>query len=311
MAYQTASATSPADLLDKLRLFLLSAGWTVDNWADAGANKTLSVHRGSLYSTFTTLVTGGNATDPAPFVGVRGHTGYGVPEVAPSSIYYANDMAGPYVGYDFFEGDGESGPYVHVVVETQAGVFKHFGTGVLNKEGAYDSGQYVYASRWNYTSGQQAPSYISSPDSAYHAAPFDSRSQNTWGAVRADHDGESPAWRLGQGSANRLIVGYSSGATSTAYSAGTIGGPSRASPSALTGRTPLWPLWCLSPRPSSFYSPIGYPPDLRYVRLDNFNPKDLLTLGTDEWKVFPLIRKNGLLGEPNSGTFGYAYRVNP
>lgn len=34
MAYQTGTSTGPADLLDKLRLFLIAAGWTVNKWDD-------------------------------------------------------------------------------------------------------------------------------------------------------------------------------------------------------------------------------------------------------------------------------------
>lgn len=34
MAYQTGTATGPDDLLDKLRIWLLANGWTVNSWAD-------------------------------------------------------------------------------------------------------------------------------------------------------------------------------------------------------------------------------------------------------------------------------------
>lgn len=34
MAYQTGTSTGPADLLDKLRLFLIDQGWTVNKWED-------------------------------------------------------------------------------------------------------------------------------------------------------------------------------------------------------------------------------------------------------------------------------------
>jgi len=34
MAYQTGTSTGPADLLDKLRLFLIDNGWTVNKWED-------------------------------------------------------------------------------------------------------------------------------------------------------------------------------------------------------------------------------------------------------------------------------------
>ena len=313
MAYQTATATDATDLLDKLRLFLLASGWSVDNWADFGAvtRKTLTVHKGAFYVTFRSQTDGSTTTsDPAPYLGVIGHSGYSSGTlVQESPATRCNALSGPFVAYDFFEGQGKDGPYIHVVVETASGVFKHFGSGILNREGVYTSGQYVYAQSYNYgTAG--STHFASDADHNSHAVPFDNRGSTVWGSVRADADGVSPAWHQGRTGANYLIAGFSGGPASAAGSSAPIGGPSRAAPSSLTGRTALWPLWCLIPRPSGFYSPAGYPADMRYIRLDNYNPRDILTLGADQWKLFPVIRKNGVNGEPNSGTYGYAFRVN-
>lgn len=319
MAYQTATATDVADLLDKLRLFLVSAGWTVDLWGDTAptGSKQLAVHKDGLYATFVTSTSTGSTTDPGPYVGVYGHTGFtgSGAQAELSQTVLANAMSGPFVGYYFFEGQGRDGPYVHVVVETQAGIFKHFGTGVMDKEGVYTTGQYVFASRWSYSLGSGNP--INTPDHNDHRLPFNSTTgSNAWGYIRADTDGISPLWmegRLGSasGSTRYISAGFTRAAASSGSQAQTIHGPAAASPSLLTGRSHLWPLWCLGERGAGFYSPLGAPPDMRFVRIDNFNPKDIITLGTDEWQVFPAIRKNGLAGEVNSGTFGYAYRVNP
>lgn len=56
--------------------------------------------------------------------------------------------------------------------------------------------------------------------------------------------------------------------------------------------------------------------DLEYarrIRIDNLSPGDLLTIGSDKWKVFPWYRKdaaerNGGAAENHSGTFGWAIR---
>lgn len=314
MAYQTATATDASDLLDKLRLFLLANGWTVDNWADFGAvtRKTLTVHKGAFFATFRSQTDGSTTTaDPAPYVSVIGHSGYTSGTlVQESPAFRCNALSGPFVAYDFFEGQSKDGPYIHVVVETASGVFKHFGTGILNREGVYTSGQYVYAQSYDYgISGSTHNASLA--DYNTHAVPFDSRGGAQWGCVRADADGVSPAWHVGRASSGGyLLAGFSLGPSASASNSAPIGGPSRATPSSLTGRTALWPLWCLIPRPSGFYSPAGYPADMRHIRLDNYNPRDILTLGADQWRVFPIIRKNGINGEPNSGTYGYAFRVN-
>lgn len=315
MAYQSASASDANDLLDKLRLFVEGAGWTVDFWGDYLGGKALCVNRAGHYATFRAVPTGGTGVgtgaDPAPFVSVRAHNGY-TAAPAPGTVAQAspelwtNAMAGPFVGYDFFEGDGADGPYVHVVVETTAGVFKHFGSGVLNREGEFSTGQYAHSSRWNYNDSP-SNNNISTPDYTGHRVPFDVRGSNEGTYVRADVDGVSPNWLGG----NNLHGGYSqNNGGSSLTDVATLRGPYLAGASALTGRTQLWPLWCLGRRPSQLASPLGYPPDMRFIRLDYYNPKDILTLGTEKWKVFPVIRKNGALGEPNSGLYGYAYRIN-
>lgn len=54
----------------------------------------------------------------------------------------------------------------------------------------------------------------------------------------------------------------------------------------------------------------------RYVRLASYSPGDIITLGTDHWKVYPFFRKNalapnggtGTTATDHTGTFGWAIR---
>ncbi len=310
MSYQTGAANDAADLLDKLRLFATANGWTQDFWGNrtAATGKALSLHKSALYATFFSQTSGGYAEDPAPFIGVRGHTGY-LADANPdtqtdaSAITWSNYLPGPYVAYHFFSGAN----YLHVVVETTAGTFKHFGTGTLVTQGVVTSGQYVYAARWYYSN----PSHLNNPDSYYHGLPFDDQNwtyalQNgTY--VRADFGGITPRWhfsRSGDAAGDELKCGYRIDASPQDLL-------NDAGHSTLTGRAPLWPLWCAVKRGSGYWSDIGYPPDMRFVRIDSLNDGESLTLGTDTWKVFPVHRKNGPIGAPNSGTYGFAFRVVP
>jgi hypothetical protein len=66
MAYETGSATSYTDLMDKLRLFLIAQGYSVDFWAVDDGGQRLHMHKGSLYfnakaspTGHTTVWTGG------------------------------------------------------------------------------------------------------------------------------------------------------------------------------------------------------------------------------------------------------------
>lgn len=51
----------------------------------------------------------------------------------------------------------------------------------------------------------------------------------------------------------------------------------------------------------------------RYLRIDNYEPEDIITLGADRWKVYPGYRKNSAArdsGGQATGTFGWCIRYD-
>lgn len=87
-------------------------------------------------------------------------------------------------------------------------------------------------------------------------------------------------------------------------------------PSSWNSESVLLPARALLERPSYKSSLIADLENCRLFRIDNITPGDVLTLGSDEWKVFPFYKKNSLersglvLGMPmnHTGTFGWAIR---
>ena len=49
MAYETGTATGATDLLDKLRLFAIAQGWTVNRWVSWTSGYELCLQKGSAY----------------------------------------------------------------------------------------------------------------------------------------------------------------------------------------------------------------------------------------------------------------------
>ena len=313
MAYETASASSVNDLIDKLRIFALANGWTVDFNGSSGLGTGIAVllHKGGVYVGFATNTATGTSEDPGPRVLTYYYTGpYSsgsgpLAQAGHSGTTDTNNMPGPFQAYHFFA----SGTYLHVVVEVAPGSFRHFGVGVLEKAGSVTTGVYAHGSFWNY-----ATVYVSSFLSSFNSMPFDDQAYNNVAkstVIRCDSDAISPRHgRVVDSASGSVCGGYrrsSAGTNSAAY----VSGLAHFGPSALTGRAPLLPLFCSVFRPSGNLSIIGAPPDLRAVRIDNIAPGELITLGPDDWKVFPAIRKNGVSGQENSNAYGYAYRVVP
>lgn len=86
-------------------------------------------------------------------------------------------------------------------------------------------------------------------------------------------------------------------------------------PSIWNSEAVLLPIRCFKARPSFKSSLIADLENARHIRIDNLSPGDILTLGSDKWRVFPWYRKSsstrdggGSAGLNNTGTFGWAIR---
>jgi hypothetical protein len=307
--YETGTATDTTDLITKLITFATANGWTV-NTPLSGRVFT----KGGLYYGLNWDVDD---------VWVAGATGYAAGSAwsaqpgASATQPRANDMAGPYQAYHFFTGTAPD--YLHVVVETSAGIFKHFMFGQVVKHGTFTGGEYIGAVFWNMTVSGTAQN-PNAPDWGSHAVPFDSNASAATAvnrsAVRADIDAKSNNWMVFR-DADTYNGNYAKGVLRGKNTAGGSLYESlhARSPSEFNQVTPLLPILVAVDRPSSMTSPIGYAPDLRYVNMLNFAPGETVTIGGVEWMAFPLIQKtdtynNASSAVPSSGTYGLAYRKN-
>lgn len=90
------------------------------------------------------------------------------------------------------------------------------------------------------------------------------------------------------------------------------------SPSAWNSEAPLLPIQAYVARASAKVSLLLDIRNARYVRLDNYIPGQVITLGSDRWRLYPGVRKNSTerngggstTGIDHSGTFGWAVRYD-
>jgi hypothetical protein len=91
------------------------------------------------------------------------------------------------------------------------------------------------------------------------------------------------------------------------------------SPSTYTSESPLLPLRAYVIRPSNLISLAVDCQYARRVRIDQYAPGEIITLGSDDWKVFPIYRKNTVKREGDlvtgevgtTGTYGWALKYVP
>jgi hypothetical protein len=122
------------------------------------------------------------------------------------------------------------------------------------------------------------------------------------------HDLDGYGWRLEPTSSSPY---YPLGRQWIATTSNT--GPYAQQPSAWNAEAVLLPLRCYFRRPSNMLSLIVDCEHARLLRIDNLTPGDVLTLGSDKWKVYPWHRKNTAARNAghsvdHTGTFGWAVR---
>lgn len=302
--YSTGTASGPKAVLQALATFATSAGFTVDfNNTYTGFGWYLAVHKGSCY---INLVADTGDTQILIY-GATGYSGAAGPTSQANSSFVAgtstvcNSGAGPYTGYHFFSTSGGAA-YLHVAIEKSAGIFAHFQVGALSAIGGASPCTYVQATNWTYSGGSG-----SFPDSG-GTMPWSDVQANGYVGVTVDSTFRwfrsaglpSPAravWPLQTSGVHRNSIAVS--------------------PNTFNGLGVLFPVPCFVERAvGNVYAYVGDAPDLRILNMKNSNPKDELTIGSDTWKIFPVISNNPLINQsgspngPSSGNYAYAYRKN-
>lgn len=323
MAYETGTATGPADLIAKLETFAIAQGWTVSAQTTSAASGTTPLSKtgkvfskgdlvfGLGYDTTDVYLCGATAVNGGANWNVQ--TGTSITTTSATTLCRINDMTGPYQSYHFFA--GTSPDHIHVAVEVTAGLYRHFCFGSLIKHGAYTGGAYFGGVWWRtaiVTSFYQS----AVPDSGYHAVLFDAESSSTasssaGGAVRADIDAKTNNWMF----FNDASAHNGNRAKGVIRTNGILESLHERSPSEFNQLTPLLPMPIAVERAASQTSMAGYVPNMRYVNVTNFTPGEVVTIGPDEWVVFPLTRKTEVWGSntytyTSSGTYGLAYKRN-
>ncbi len=322
MAYETGSATDIQDLLDELRSFATTNGWTEDRW-DA-TNNVLSLHRNDVYVHFTwqdavnqlamyqSLGYISAGTNPWAHTDDSGNGDTSYPINVARRVNF--ESLGPFTAFHFFA--STTAPYyIHIAVEVDSGRFRHFGFGELDKVGDWEGGEYCYGHYWS-----QLSSDIDVGDDPQHSFGLDGLTAQT------DH-ATMHIEGMSFMDANTKWGNFSS----TTGSPGTdtagevripLFGSSRSGlwtyalswmrTSVLNAYKPLIPinvLYRLATTTPDVVMILGTQPDVAIVGLGSLSPGDELTVGGDTWLVFPWVRKQNLgVDTEESENAGIAYK---
>lgn len=320
--FATGTASTLASLVTTLDTFLVANGWTQD-LLNTGAGKAawhrtatgVSLYFGVRWDTTSVSNLGiyqalGFTDPPGTDTTDSGNGANSSVNATIAGQRHVNALGnGPFT-YWFFEQDY----YVHVVVESAADVFKHFGCGAIDKAGDWTGGEYAYG-HYKVSTGAVASGDTLLLDGLFTdtgstnearaatlhleglpAQPGTSKWANIWAATSgASNDTAGNAKVNVQG-------GFRGGPTATQWA--------RYSAGSYSGGIPLYPIELYYRDTANlrvYY--LGSMKDVRGVNIRNFGAREIVAYGGDDWYLFPTQQKNTGTAT-TTGTFnqGIAYR---
>ncbi len=317
MSYINESVSSLADLITKLDAFLTGTpGWTQDvldtgngKWAVHKTGAGFECRIAAKWDTATPSNVGLYQYLGAYNVGAEPYaqaddSGNGAQSGTNATLAGARYVAitNTPVQYWCFEDDN----YFHVVVETSAGNFKHFGCGQLAKFGDWTGGEYVYGQHIAATGTTLVGVAVNNTAildglASDGGTPAVNNMEEFVATLHVESlpnqvaSGKYAVFMGNQGSGNlgndRQAAPKARGHFFGGFRAGPYARPLSRFMAAtdLSGHMPLYPIvgfyWDRST--GDVYGPMGYMKDVRGCSLRNLVGGDELTIGGDTWIVFP------------------------
>lgn len=244
--------------------------------------------------------------------------------------------------YLFTDGNGVTpGTYVHAVIQIAANEYRHLLIGIMDKYVSFTGGDYLIGHYWNrydnddgtgavanfldqpYSSEHLWPMQLTNHSSTDLTANEDNIGRNNW--FRASGLRGGVDWWACHGVGNAGVI-------SVAQRFGTNNDPVNVGPGAIVGHgdslgvglwlcepnlaakaKPLVPFVFMGAFPfeaQERWAALGEIPDCRRVNMRGLAPGEQLTIGSDNWRVYPLVNSNSSVGADNaySGYEGLAYR---
>lgn len=326
MAYETGTATDIGDLVDKLFTFatgLTTTPWT-ENELDIVSKRQGTLTLGDCVVTFRWDNT--TSTDLGLYQSLGWLTGKAAHEMTDDDGSGDNSVpintgrrvnfqsTGPFTKYYFFAGEGDD-PFIHVIVEVDAGRFRHFGFGNIEKHGTWTGGEYLYGHYWSQSTldldtpvdnshsfGLDGLNNVDYIGASLHIENFAIQGAGEkWGVFTSDttpiNDRAGNSRKYIQGGMRQGFWGYA------------LGWVQYSSPNLYK---PLIPIPVIirdnSPSPDTFQW-LGVMPDVSIINMHAFTPAQEITIGSDTWVVFPWVRKQYLKNDTEeSWNAGLAYK---
>lgn len=320
--YETGSASGVVDLITKLEVFMAANGWTTDSFATEGTGKRYHAHRGSVYfnarayaaeTVSGALQDGGNTNVSALAMNLStaatgGSAWFDNPGAPATSapLYHTAGLDGlsaAIPAYHFFAHN--SGDQIVVVVEYASGYYQWLVFGTLAKFGTYTGGAYFTGSRHGLSNLVQSNNGFV-PGIGFFSKQSQVGTTTSPAFVSVSVDSEtgwhwSDSYSSGRDAAKRYIVDNFKRYETT------LG----IQPNTLNSLAVMMPVVVSVERGTTSHgserlSPLGELPGVYFLRISSLTPGQQITLGSDDYRVFPFYYKNNAAALPSSIGTGHS-----
>ena len=253
-----------------------------------------------------------------------------------------NTVTSGFAGHFLFtdgDGVGTPGTYVHAVIQVSANEFRHLWVGTMTKYGTFTGGEYLVGHYHRLSSTGTTANDAAEIDQPYdgeHIPPGQITGNRDLSLNQEDNIGRNAVFRavgLVTGVEWFHCHGFGGAPLSTTQQHGTYNTPIDVGAGAMVGYGDSFgaALWACEPNlaakakplvPYTFlasvdfeaayrWGAVGQLPDARRVNMRGLSAGEALTIGTDTWRVYPLVNSDASVGvgNPYTGYEGIAYRV--
>jgi hypothetical protein len=312
LAYQTGVPTGCANFLGTLATAATSAGWTVDhNAAVTSDGYWLALHNATGCYVDLHALAADNQINIYGATGYNGSNSYNAqPGNGPVSLPAITGSGASFLGYHIFTQAGGASPYIHCILEVTSGVFVHIHFGTIVSTNGGGNVNYVGCSSTVSPNGTPYNSYPQFQTTPWADNTFDGM------MINATVDGTNHWFRSQNivGTPTRALFPFVNPVNPSLgkqlYFAAV-----KSQPNTFNGLPVLLPMPIMLERASgNLWAYVGDALDIRQYNLQSNSPKDEITIGSDVWKVFPVITKGSATNVYNgalcSGMVGFAFRKN-
>lgn len=346
MAYQTGTASSAANLLSIIQSFAVANGFTLTGNVLSTSNSWTKVT--AFNGTFDPY--GTPASENYQFVGFQGGldttfaantspTGTVLGNAVSAAVCIANSMYP--VTYHLFYNDNPK--EIFGVVNYAVNYHQHFSFGEIQKSSSlYTGGGFFHATCAGYdlsgNGGGHVLDFGFSHDDSYGmgigCGGFFAGGYSTTRAFAYGRNSFVYTSSNNFGWGANILGGTINNGTSAYPNITHIVGPLIIKlPNLWNNQTVLLPCRLFKAVSATYCQDLGSITHVRYTKMDYLQPGDIITLGSEQWKVFPLVSKNTLYSGgfadtsyyngrggtttqlyhtgPQTGTYALAYRYTP